>query len=98
MLALRLFGPFEARLDGTPMRDLRLRTGERLLAFLALQSGREVPASLLAHTFWPEQGLVEGEMEKALASLRASVRHLRMVLREEGVRLVAERNVVSFHP
>ena len=76
-LSIRLFGPFEARLNGRPLTELRLRSGEPLLAFFVLNHDRALRAAWLAETFWPDAAVVEGEMERALASLRQSVHHLR---------------------
>src|SRR5690242_9540391 len=53
-LALRLFGPFEARLNGAPLPRLRTRKGYRLLALLALRHGREVERAWLAEMLWPD--------------------------------------------
>ena len=53
-LILRLFGPFEALLDGAPLPGLRRRQARWLLALLALRAGREVERAWLAGLLWPE--------------------------------------------
>ena len=41
-LDIRLFGSFDVRVEGRPLRPLRTRKGQWLLALLALRHGREV--------------------------------------------------------
>src|ERR1051326_2367999 len=82
-LTIRLFGPFEARLNGSPLPGLQNREGERLLALLTLNYGRMVTNTTLASNLWPETG--------SLDSLRQGVAHLRQVLGEEAVRLQAPK-------
>jgi len=53
-LTLRLFGPFEVRVNGTPLPRLRSRRGLWLFALLALRQGSEVERDWLAGTLWPE--------------------------------------------
>src|SRR2546426_1154014 len=53
-LALRLFGPFEVRLNGVPLPRLRSRKGQSLLALLVLRQGSEVERDWLAGLLWPE--------------------------------------------
>src|ERR1700722_11443132 len=95
-LSIRLFGPFEAKLNSRPLPELRLRSGEPLLAFLALNHDRALRAAWLAETFWQPAAVGDGEMERALASLRQSLHHLRSTLADEGRRLDATNKVVSF--
>src|SRR5437870_878590 len=95
-LSIKLFGAFEASLNGRPLPELRLRSGEPLLAFLALHPDQALRATWLAQIFWKEQALVEGEMDRALASLRQSAHHLRQTLAEEGARLEATNKMVLF--
>ena len=96
LLTIKLFGPFEARLNNKPLHELRLRSGESLLAFLALNHDRALRSTWLAETFWPDTAVVDGEMERALASLRQSVHHLRRSLSEEGGRIDSNNKAVSF--
>jgi len=80
---VRLFGFFEAHLNGVPMTGLRVRDAERLLALLALNHGRMLQSASLAATLWPETGSLE--------SLRQSVTHLRSLLGEQGERLKSSK-------
>ena len=45
-LEIRLFGPFDVRLKGEPLRPLRSRKGQWILALLALRHDREVARAL----------------------------------------------------
>ncbi len=83
-LAIRLFGPFDARVHGQPLPRLRSRKGAWLLALLALRAGRTVQRSWLAGTLWPDSE--EGD---ALYSLRRSLTDLRAALGSEAVRIEA---------
>jgi predicted ATPase/DNA-binding SARP family transcriptional activator len=83
-LRLRLFGPFEACLNGAPLPRLRTRRGEWLLALLALRAGREVDRDWLAGTLWPESTETQ-----ALTNLRVSLADLRRALGEAAVYLSA---------
>jgi DNA-binding SARP family transcriptional activator len=78
-LTIKLFGIFEARLNGVLISDLQVREGERLLALLTLNQGYNQQGHILASTLWPETG--------SLDSLRASIAHLRNVLGDEASRL-----------
>jgi hypothetical protein len=51
-LSIRLFGPFEARLDDVPIEGLRLRKADRMLAYLALHHGQWVEKERLATALW----------------------------------------------
>lgn len=79
---MRLFGPFDVRVNGAPMGRLRSRKGNWLLALLALRGGGEVARSFLAGTLWPESG-----ESQSLASLRQSLADLRSALHHEAWRL-----------
>jgi predicted ATPase/DNA-binding SARP family transcriptional activator len=81
-LTLRLFGSFEALLDGQPMPRLRSRKGEWLLALLALRAGRAVERDWLAGVLWPESTKSQG-----LALLRRTLTDLRRALGPEAARL-----------
>jgi DNA-binding SARP family transcriptional activator len=81
-LALSLFGPFEARLHGTPLASLRSRKGEWLLALLALRVGRPVSRDHLAATLWPDS-----DPGKALYNLRRTLHDLRHTLGDQAWRL-----------
>jgi predicted ATPase/DNA-binding SARP family transcriptional activator len=77
-LAIRLFGPFEVRVNGVPIPRLRSRKGEWLLALLALRAGA-VERNWLAGTLWPDSAAIH-----ALASLRRSLTDLRRALGPEA--------------
>jgi predicted ATPase/DNA-binding SARP family transcriptional activator/class 3 adenylate cyclase len=81
-LAVRLFGPFEVRLNGRPLPRLRSRRGEWLLALLVLRHGAEVDRSWLAGLLWPDSSELQ-----ALANLRISLADLRRALGPEAERL-----------
>src|SRR5579862_3550207 len=83
-LIIRLFGPLDVRCGGAPLRPLRTRKGQWLLALLALRQGREVQREWLAGTLWPDS--LENQ---ALYSLRRSLVDLRQALGSQAVRIVA---------
>ena len=86
MLTLCLFGPFDARVEGTPLQWRRKRKGEWLLALLALRAGREVERGWLAGTLWPESGEAQ-----ARTNLRVSLANLRRALGPAAPLLCAPR-------
>jgi predicted ATPase/class 3 adenylate cyclase len=103
-LTMRLFGPFDVRLNREPLPRLRSRKGEWLLALLALRHGGDVERTWLAGTLWPDS--LEPQ---ALANLRISLADVRRALgpqagrlRSPGARTVsldlegAEVDVVAF--
>jgi predicted ATPase/class 3 adenylate cyclase len=81
-LVIRLFGPLEFLLNGTPLSRLHMRKGHWLLALLVLRQGAEVERSWLAGLLWPNSSESE-----AYASLRVSLSHLRSALDSEASRL-----------
>jgi predicted ATPase/DNA-binding SARP family transcriptional activator len=81
-LTLRLFGSFEAHVNGAPLPRLRSRKGPWLLALLALRHGREVERDWLAGTLWPESAPTQ-----AAHSLRVILTDLRRALGREARRL-----------
>src|SRR2546428_9036776 len=81
-LALRLFGPFEVRLNGVPLPRLRSRKGQSLLALLVLRQGAEVERDWLAGLLWPE-----GSTSQGRALLRRDLTDLRRALGAEAGRL-----------
>jgi predicted ATPase/DNA-binding SARP family transcriptional activator len=81
-LAIRLFGPFEVRMNGVPLPRLRSRKGQSLLALLVLRQGSEVERDWLAGLLWPE-----GSTSQGLAMLRRDLTDLRRALGAEGGRL-----------
>jgi predicted ATPase/DNA-binding SARP family transcriptional activator len=83
-LAIRLFGSFEVWIAGSPLRPLRTRKGEWLLALLALRVGGSVDRAWLAGTLWPES--IESQ---AFYNLRRSLTDLRHALGREAGRLLS---------
>ena len=81
---VRLFGPFEAKVNGEVLPRLRSRKGQWLLALLALRGGRPVERAWLAGTLWPET-----TEENALVSLRQTLTDLRRALGRESVRITS---------
>lgn len=77
-LHVTALGPFQAKLDGAP-----LRLGPRLiglLSILVIELGRPVPARRLVQLLWgssPPRG--------AMATLRSHVSHLRRALDRKSV-------------
>ena len=83
-LTIAVLGALDIRVGGLPIRPLRGRTGEWLLALLVLRQGREVPRDWLAATLWPDS------MEtQARANLRRTLTDLRQALGEAGDRILA---------
>jgi DNA-binding SARP family transcriptional activator len=81
-LLLRLFGPIEVQVGGTPLPRLRSRKGFWLLALLALRHGRNVERDWVGGTLWPES-----DDPQMLASLRKTLNDLRTALGSEAARL-----------
>jgi predicted ATPase/DNA-binding SARP family transcriptional activator len=79
-LVIRLFGAFEAQVNGTPLPHLRTRKDAWVLALLALRAGRPVDRAWLAGTLWPDGA-------DPMASLRKSLLDLRRALGPEAGRL-----------
>jgi len=84
MLELRLFGRFEAVVDGAPLRRLRTHRGQTVLAYLALHAGKAVDRASLAATVWPLS-----DPSDALYSLRRTLTDLRQALGEYSAALVS---------
>ena len=75
-LALALLGPFEATLDGqTPIQGLNSDRLRALLAYLAVERGREHPREELASLLWPER-----PDREAVSALRHALSNLRGAL------------------
>src|SRR5712692_5372236 len=67
-LALQLLGAWDARVQGRPMRPLRSRKGQWLLALLLLQDGRAVEREWLASLLWRDSST-----SQALYNLRRNL-------------------------
>src|SRR4051812_41170292 len=81
-LRIGLFGTFSVTIGGQPMRKLRTRTGNWLLALLALRHGAPVEREWLAQALWPESAPTV-----ANDNLRHCLTDLRKALGPEAVRL-----------
>ncbi len=81
-LTLRLFGPFEALVEGVPLPPVRSRKILWALALLILRNGRPVDREWLARTLWPETDLTQ-----ALANLRPALSALRIALGTHAYRI-----------
>ena len=74
-LALALLGPFQATLDGRPVEGLTSDRLRGLLAYLAVERGRQHPRERLAALLWPER-----TDQEALSALRNALSKLRGAL------------------
>ncbi len=93
-LVIRLFGGFEATVDGRPLGGLRARSDRWLLALLTLQRGRAVERHRLAQTLWP---FPDHATDAAAYNLRRSLACLRKALGDQAWRLEsAARGAVRF--
>ena len=81
-LTLRLFGPFDVRVEQQPLPRLRSSKTLWLLALLALRHGREVSRDWLAGTLWPESSHCQ-----ASDYLRHCLTDLRRALGSQAYRL-----------
>jgi DNA-binding SARP family transcriptional activator len=81
-LVLRLFGPFDVRVNGLPLPRLRSRSGLSLLALLVLRHEAAVERDWLAGLLWPERSTSQG-----LATLRRDLTDLRRALGAAAGRL-----------
>jgi ABC-type oligopeptide transport system substrate-binding subunit/DNA-binding SARP family transcriptional activator len=89
MLEIALLGQFNLRQKGI-LLDLSSRQSQKLLAYLALDSGRSVARSKLAGTLWPDS--LENTARK---NLRHYLWRLRQAIGEEY--LQSTRNSVTFN-
>jgi len=77
VLMLRLFGPFEARVNGKPLARLDQRRARPLLALLALRHKTALERTYLAEKLW---GGDAADRSEALARLRQSLSTLKTSL------------------
>jgi predicted ATPase/DNA-binding SARP family transcriptional activator len=71
-LTIRLFGPFDACLNGRSLPALRFRKSQWLLALLVLRHGRAVEREWLSGLLWPETADRQA-LRNSLANLRQSL-------------------------
>jgi len=74
-LALMLFGPLHATLDGVPVPTFESQKGRALLAYLALEADRPQPRDALASLLWPDQPEQDARnnLRQALSNLRQAL-------------------------
>lgn len=95
-LALSLLGPFQATLDGASIEGLGSRRLQALLAYLAVEGGREHPREHLATLLWPERS-----DHQALGALRYALSNLHRALDDRHAPspfLLTTRYAVQFNP
>lgn len=90
-LALKLFGPFQASLDGIEVR-ISSRRSRAMLAMLALAPGGAIARDRLAATLWPDRS-----EEQARASLRQELSSLRRVLGADNGFLTADTDCIRIN-
>jgi DNA-binding SARP family transcriptional activator len=95
-LTLALLGPFQALLDGTPVRLLATSMGRALLAYLAVEAASPHPRESIAALLWPEQ-----PDREALSHLRRTLFDLRRLLGADDPNLpffLATRETLQLNP
>src|SRR5687768_16900453 len=93
MLAVRLLGQFDVRLDEAPV-EIPLHSAQSLLAYLMLTAGTVHRREKLAGLFWPDA--TEGGSRQ---SLRQALWQLRRALAgDEQQFLLADNQNLSFNP
>jgi predicted ATPase/DNA-binding SARP family transcriptional activator len=95
LLNIRLFGPFEADLDGRPVVFAYGKI-KAILAYLAFNLGRPVQREKLAGLIWPDQ-----PQEIAFEDLRQALSRLRKSIGDKDVipsYLVVDREKVKLNP
>jgi predicted ATPase/DNA-binding SARP family transcriptional activator len=83
-LVIRLFGMFEAELNGLPLPRTRTRKEQWLLTLLLLKHKQPVDRDWLAGVLWPDS-----TEKQALHNLRRSLANLRDVLGAQAARLTS---------
>lgn len=89
-LRIHLFGLFGVERGGAPLMGLRLREGERLLAYLLLHRENPVPYRKLAQLFWPSEARAVAGFSGEYRSTRQAIYVLRQTLGPDAARLVSE--------
>ncbi|MFN2153710.1 MAG: hypothetical protein ACK2UX_00625 [Anaerolineae bacterium] len=101
-LSLALLGPFQATLDGDPIQGLNSEYLRALLAYLAVERGREHPREALASLLWPERPDQEAvsALRHALANLRGALGDRRSPGDHQASSpiLLVTRSSVQLHP
>ena len=94
-LTLALLGPFKATLAGQPVAALTANRLRALLAYLAVEAGREHNREALAGLLWPER-----PDREALSALRYALSHLRQTIGDPQAQqpcLLVNRYTVQFN-
>lgn len=78
---VQMLGTFTARRAGREQVKFRSKTSRSLLAFLALQPGREFPRFELEETFWPDS-----DPDRQAQNLRKCLSDLRQALEDDDER------------
>ncbi|MGB5057617.1 MAG: protein kinase [Candidatus Promineifilaceae bacterium] len=75
VLAIHLFGSFQAALAGEPLTAFESDKVQALLAYLAVEAERPFTREHLAELFWPErpEGAARSNLRHALAVLRRAI-------------------------
>ncbi len=95
-LKLAMLGPWEATVDGTPVRLPASSMARALLAYLAAEGHAAHPRESLAALLWPEQ-----PDREALAHLRRTLFDLRQALGDADAQqpfLFASRETIELNP
>jgi len=95
-LALALLGPFQATLDGRPVEGLSSDRLRALLAYLAVERGREHAREQVASLLWPER-----PDREARSALRYALSKLHAALGDRGAPspfLLVSRTSLQFNP
>lgn len=71
-LSLWLFGPFQAELEGKPLRGFRSAKIRALLAYLVVEAQRPWTRATLADLLWPDfpEKTAQSNLRNALSNLR----------------------------
>jgi predicted ATPase/DNA-binding SARP family transcriptional activator len=91
-LSVRLFGPFELRIDGTPVPKFATAQGQALLAWLCLNP-QPHPRARVADLLWPEY-----TPDKANQNLRKTLSRMRGGLQPHAEGLAINRQTVQLLP
>ncbi len=94
-LSLMLLGSFQATLDGQPAAALTAPRLRALLAYLAVEAGRDHSRTALAGLFWPER-----PDRESLSALRFALSNLRRAIDDAHARpphLLITRHAVQFN-
>ena len=87
-IAVQMFGAFQAQRGGLTVSSLRLREGERLLAYLILHSHEPVTSKELAQRFWPFEAQSNPGEQGDYPNVRQGLHSLRQALGTDAERLI----------